>query len=67
MPIGWSQLEQHCWVRKPEKQRRVLQFVKCGFAGDTLPRATFPCVVGRPLPGSGQVPDCSSTKVRPWP
>ena len=24
-------------------------FVKCGFAGDTFPRATFPCMVGRPL------------------
>eukprot|EP00899_Mesostigma_viride_P019261 jgi/Mesvir1/27336/Mv07152-RA.2 len=25
------------------------QFVKCGFAGDNFPRATFPCVVGRPM------------------
>jgi actin-related protein len=24
-------------------------FVKAGFAGDTFPRATFPCMVGRPL------------------
>lgn len=24
-------------------------FVKCGFAGDNFPRATFPCMVGRPL------------------
>jgi actin-related protein 2 len=24
-------------------------FVKCGFAGDNLPRAVFPCMVGRPM------------------
>ena len=24
-------------------------FVKCGFAGDNFPRATFPCMVGRPM------------------
>lgn len=26
-----------------------LQFVKCGFAGDNFPRASFPCMVGRPM------------------
>ena len=25
------------------------QFVKCGFAGDNFPRASFPCMVGRPM------------------
>lgn len=24
-------------------------FVKCGFAGDNFPRATFPCMIGRPM------------------
>ncbi|KAL3154167.1 Arp2/3 complex subunit, actin nucleation center [Trebouxia sp. C0010 RCD-2024] len=24
-------------------------FVKCGFAGDNFPRASFPCMVGRPM------------------
>mmetsp|Transcript_21478 Transcript_21478/g.29855 ORF Transcript_21478/g.29855 Transcript_21478/m.29855 type:complete len:393 (-) Transcript_21478:228-1406(-) len=24
-------------------------FVKCGFAGDNFPRATFPCMLGRPM------------------
>ena len=26
-----------------------MQYVKCGFAGDSFPRATFPCMVGRPI------------------
>lgn len=28
--------------------RPLVQLVKCGFAGDSFPRAVFPCLVGRP-------------------
>ena len=27
----------------------LAQFVKCGFAGDNIPRCTFPAIVGRPV------------------
>ena len=31
-----------------DHQEVPVQFVKCGFAGDNFPRASFPCMVGRP-------------------
>lgn len=27
----------------------LLQYVKCGFAGENFPTSVFPCVVGRPM------------------
>ena len=27
----------------------LMQYVKCGFAGENFPTSVFPCVVGRPM------------------
>jgi actin-related protein 2 len=27
----------------------LIQYVKCGFAGENFPTSVFPCVVGRPM------------------
>lgn len=27
----------------------MMQYVKCGFAGENFPTSVFPCVVGRPM------------------
>lgn len=52
-PLLWFHpfLKLLLWYRPLLKQylNYLMQYVKCGFAGENFPTSVFPCVVGRPM------------------
>ena len=67
-PVSQRRGSTHLCVQQASKHGSPLQYVKCGFAGDTVPQS-FPCMVGTSLntaeadgkPKEVSMPPCNSS------